>query len=388
MLLNVRKPPTYVDIAVSLSQKVAQSSVKRDAEAGISEDEIKPLRESGLLDLMVPKEYGGGGATWVEALKIVSELSKAEGSIGQLYGNHLNLTVLSHISGTPEQKETYYRCAARNQWLWANAIDRWDTKLKITPEGDRFRLDGVKHFDSVVAAADLRVFSAWQEGVQDPFFCIIPKDRLGIISNWDKMGQSRADSGSFIFHNVLIDKDEILLSPNPSDSAFASFMGILAQLTKTYVGLGIGQGALEAIQGYTETISQLKPTSGVDSVAQDSYSPGDYNDLWIELKTALRLADEVAELVQTAWEKELRLTHEQRQDVANAVFSAEVFTTRVGWMIANRMFELRGNSTTATNSIFDRYWQNLRTFGGVSMPWQGAPQTWMRTHFPLQQAFC
>jgi alkylation response protein AidB-like acyl-CoA dehydrogenase len=387
MLLDVRKPPKYLNVAVSLSQELAQSAVKHDATDGISEYEIERLRESGLLPLVVPKEYGGAGATWIDALKIVYELSKADGSIGQLYGNHLNLTVLSHISGTPEQKEKYYRYTAQNHGLWANAIDTWDTRLRIIPEGNSFRLNGVKRFDSIVAAADVRVFSAWQEGVQEPFFCIIPKDRPGVISNGDNIGQERTDSGSFIFDNVLMEKDEILEPPNPPDSAFATFMGIIAQFTKTYVALGIGQGALEAIQEYRETISQPKLTSAVDSVAQDPYTLGDYGDLWIELKTAIKLADGVAELVQVAWEKELRLTHEERGDVVNAVFSAEVFATRVGLMIANRMFELMGN-TTATNSRFDRYLQNLRTFGGVSMPWQGAPQTWTLTNFPRQQAPC
>ena len=386
MLLNVRKPPNYLDIAVSLSQELAQAAKKRGAQAEISEYEIQQLRESGLLELLVPQEYGGTGATWVDALKIVYELSKAEGSIGQLYGNHLNLTVLSHLSGTAQQKEKYYRYTARNHGLWASAIDTWDTRLSIIPEGDRFRLNGVKRFDSLLAAADLRVFSAWQEGVQQPFFCIIPKDRLGVTSDWDKIGQERGDSGTFTFHNVLIEKDEILAPHHLPNSAFATLTGIIAQLTKTYVGLGIGQGALQAIE--QETIRQPNLSSTVDSVALDPYTLGNYGDVWIELKTAMRLADDVAEYLQVAWEKGFQLTHEERQDVANAVFSAEVYATRVGLMITNRMFEVMGNSTTVSNRRFERYWQNLHTFGGVSMPWHGVPQTWTLTHFPRQQTPC
>lgn len=378
MLLEVRKAPTYLDAAVSLSQELAQDAVRGDAKAGISEYQIERLRESGLLPLVVPKEYGGSGATWVEALNIVYELSKADGSIGQLYGNHLNLTLLSQISGTPEQKEKYYRYTSQNHGLWANAIDTWDTRLKISAEGDYFRLNGVKSFDSVVAAADLRVFSAWQDGVQEPFFCLIPKDRRGIISN----------SNSFIFRNVLVEKDEIWDFPNPSVNAFAPFLGIIAQLTKTYVSLGIGQGALELIQEHQKAIGQLKSASIVDSAAQDFHTLSDRSDLWIELKTALRLAEQVAALVQAAWEKGLRLTHEQRQDVANAVFSAEVFATRVGVTIANHIVELMGNSTPATTHNFNHYWKDLRTFAGVSMPWHGVPQTWMLTNVVKQHTPC
>jgi alkylation response protein AidB-like acyl-CoA dehydrogenase len=367
MLLDVRKPPNYRDVAVALSQELKREAFQRDTNAGISENEIERLRNSELLPLVVPKQYGGIGATWGEALKIVYELSQADGSIGQLYGNHLNLTVLSHICGTSEQTEKYYRYTARNHWLWANAIDTWDTRLTISPEGDRFRLNGVKCFDGIVEAADLRVFSAWQEGMCEPLFCLIPKDRLGVTSN----------NSSFIFNNVLIENDEILQSPNSCDYAIASFLGIIAQLTKTYVSLGIGQSALDAIQKHRTTIKHRKFTSGVDSTAQVSHTLNDFGDLWIELTTAIRLADQVATLVQTAWDKGLRLTYEERQDVANAVFSAEVFATRVGLTIANRLFELG-----ATNCGLNRYWRNLRTFGGVSMPWQGVPQTWTLNNFP------
>ncbi len=378
MLLDVRKPRNYRNVAASLSQEFAKSAAYKDANAGISEYEIEQLRKSGLLPLVVPKDYGGVGATWTEALNVVCELSKADGLIGQLYGNHLNLTVLSHISGTPAQKEKYYRYTALNHCLWANAIDTWDTRLRISPEGDRFRLNGVKCFDFVVAAADLRVFSAWQQGVQEAFFCVIPRDRPGVSAN----------GSSFIFHNVLVEKDEIWEPPNSPDNAFATFLGIIAQLTKTYVSLGIGQGALEAIQEYTTSTSQLKLTSTRDSAAQDSNTLGDRGDLWLELTTAMRLADQVAALVQAAWENGLRLTHEERQEVANAVFSAEVFATRVGLTIANHLFELIDNSTTATHFGFDRYWRNLRTFGGVSMPWYGVPRAGMLTHFSPEQAPC
>lgn len=366
MLLDVRKPPNYRDVAVALSEELKREAVKRDTNTEISDNEIERLRNSGLLPLVVPKQDGGIGATWGEALKIVYELSQADGSIGQLYGNHLNLTVLSHICGTPEQTEKYYRYTARNHWLWANAIDTWDTRLTITPESDRFRLNGVKCFDNIVAVADLRVFSAWQEGICEPLFCLIPKNRLGVTSN----------HSSFIFNNVLIENDEILQSPNSCDCAIASFLGIIAQLTKTYVSLGIGQGALDAIQEHRTIIRHPQFAASIDSATPASHTLSDFGDLWIELTTAIRLADQVAALVQTAWEKGLRLTHEERQDVANAVFSAEVFATRVGLTIANHLFELG-----AINCGLNRYWRNLRTFGGVSMPWQGVPQTWMLRNF-------
>ncbi|MEH1852618.1 MAG: acyl-CoA dehydrogenase family protein [Nostoc sp.] len=70
MVLDITKPKDYIDLATSLSKELAQSAVERDAKAGVPEEEINKLRESGLLPLIVPKQYGGIGATWIDALKV------------------------------------------------------------------------------------------------------------------------------------------------------------------------------------------------------------------------------------------------------------------------------------------------------------------------------
>jgi alkylation response protein AidB-like acyl-CoA dehydrogenase len=368
---DIKKPKDYIDIAMSLSKELAQSAVERDVKAGCPEEEVKRLRSSGLLPLVIPKQYGGIGATWVDAFKIVQELSKSDGSIGHLYGNHLMLTVFSHIWGTSTQKEKYYRETVQNNWFWANAINTKDTRLKITPDGDNFRVNGVKSFGTGISVADVRVFSAVPDMVNWNLFFVIPQDREGIISNqdWDNIGQRRTDSNSFTFNDVLVYKDEIL--EPPMDSAFATFTSIISQLIKTYVYLGITEGAFEAGCEYTRTNSKPWITSGVNSATEDPYILHHYGEFWIELQSAKALAAQAAQKVQVAWSKDITLTHEERGEVAIlpqgvaaaiAVFAAKALATRVGLNITNRIFEVMGASSTARKYGFDRYWRDLRTF--------------------------
>ena len=314
--LLVKESKDWIQIASSLGQELTETAVERDIKAGIPDLEIQRLRESGLLSLIVPKAYNGVGATWIEALKIVQQLSQADGSIGQLYGNHLNLVALGHVSGTPEQKDRYYQETAQKNLFWANAINTRDTRLKISPEGENFRVNGVKSFGTGIASADLRVFSAVQDGVEYPLLFVIPKDRSGVVSNqdWDNIGQRRTDSDTFTFHDVLVKKDEVLGYPHPPDSAFSTFLGIIAQLTKTYVYLGISQGAFTAAKEYTTTISKPWITSGVESAAKDPYILHHYGELWTELQAAILLADQAAVKTQQAWEKDVDLTAEERGD--------------------------------------------------------------------------
>ncbi|MUH00769.1 monooxygenase [Scytonema sp. UIC 10036] len=361
---ELQKAQDWIAIASSLSQELAKTAVERDTRAGTPDIEVQRLRETGLLPLIVPKEYGGIGATWVEALKIVQELSKADGSIGQLYGNHLNLTALSHVAGTPEQKDRYYRETVQKNLFWANAINTRDTRLKISPDGEHFRVDGVKSFGTGVGISDLRVFAAVQDGVEVPLTFVIPKDREGLesLQDWDNFGQRRTDSATFTFHNVLVYNNEVLGYPTPPDNAFATFLGIIAQLTKTYVYLGITEGAFTAAKHYTST--QTKPwiTSGVESATLDPYILHNYGEFWTKLQAATTLADRVALQVQQAWDKGVELTNQERGEVAIAVFSAKAFATTVGLEIVTNIFNVTGTRSTANQYGFDRYWRDLRTF--------------------------
>jgi alkylation response protein AidB-like acyl-CoA dehydrogenase len=136
----------YVAIATTLAQELATYAVERDRQAGLPNEEIQQIRASGLLPLVVPKIYGGLGATWIEALKVVQEIAKAEGSSGQLYANQLILSILPLVSGTEAQVERYCRATAQHHLFWGNAFNTRDTRLQIEPEGDHYRVNGFKSF--------------------------------------------------------------------------------------------------------------------------------------------------------------------------------------------------------------------------------------------------
>ncbi len=354
----------YVAIAATLSKELAVKAVERDREAGIPAQEVQWLRESGLLPLVVPQAYGGAGATWMEAFKVVQELAKADGSIGQLYANQIILSVLPQIVGTPAQAERYYRATAQNHLFWGNALNARDTRLKIEPEGDHFRANGTKTFGTGTVAADLRAFSAMQDGVEFPIVFVLPKEREGIVYNndWDNMGQRRTASGSFTFHNVLVTPDEILGPPPSPEGAFATFLFVVNQLAKTHVYLGITEGAFEAAKDYTTTMTRPWITSGVDHASKDPYIIHHYGELWMQLKAAIGLAEQAGQQVQAAWDKGDALTHEERGEIAIAVYTAKAFATKVGLDITTRIFDVMGARSTAARYGFDRYWRDLRTF--------------------------
>lgn len=363
-LFEQEKVSNYQTIAAEAFHQLAATATQRDVQAGSPEQEVQILRNTGLLKLAIPKEYGGAGAGWVDIYKAVQMVAKADGSTGQLYANHVCLTNMCKPMGRPGQAEHYYRLTAEQNLFWGNAFNGRDMRLKIEPEGDHFRVNGIKSFGTGVIVSDLRAITAYQDGIPFPIAFVIPKDREGIVYNddWNNIGQRRTASGSFTFNNVFVTPDELVGPPANPDSAFMTFMFLVTQLSKVYVYLGIAEGALEAAKQYTLTSTRPWLNSGVEQASKDPYILHQYGELWTELQAAIALSDRAAQRIQQGWDKGDDLTHQERGEVAIAVYSAKAMAIKAGLDITTRIFDVMGARATSANYGFDRYWRDLRTF--------------------------
>lgn len=83
-LLDIAELKDYIALAKSLAQEFATTAAQRDELGGNPKYERDRLRESGLLNLIVPKEYGGIGENWTAALKIVREFASVDSSIAHI----------------------------------------------------------------------------------------------------------------------------------------------------------------------------------------------------------------------------------------------------------------------------------------------------------------
>jgi alkylation response protein AidB-like acyl-CoA dehydrogenase len=365
-MLQIIKSKTtdYQAVAANVAQALAAQAVERDRQGGIPEEEVNLLKKSGLLLLSVPQKYGGVGATWSEVCKVIQTLSQADGSSGQLYANHITLVTGGEAIGRLGQAEQFYRLTSQQNLFWANAVNARDARLKITPDGDSFLVNGIKSFGTGVVVGDLNVIAAIQEGVDNPIIFVLPKDREGLTYNydWHNMGQRRTASGSYTFDNVRVNPAEILGPPPVLESAFPTLIFLVTQLSKTFIYLGIAEGALAVAREYTLTNTRPWISSGVDRAANDPFILNHYGEFWTQLQAAIALASTAAEKIDRGWQKGVNLTFEERGEIAIAVSAAKAFATKVGLDITTRMFEVTGSRATASCYGFDRYWRDLRTF--------------------------
>lgn len=93
----------WVERARAVAAILAQDAPQRDIDNKAPAAEISLLKSSGLLKVLGPKAYGGGGEPWDTGYKLIREVAKGDGSIGMLLGYHLLWSTTANVVGTEEQ---------------------------------------------------------------------------------------------------------------------------------------------------------------------------------------------------------------------------------------------------------------------------------------------
>ena len=123
----------------------------------------------------------------------------------------------------------------------------------------------------------------------------------------------------------------------------------------------MAEGAFEEARRFTRTESRPWFKSGVSEAGQDPYVLAHYGEFWVGLESSRLLVERAAALFDAAWQQGDQLTAEQRGQVAVAVSTAQVASSRPGLDLSSRLFEVTGARATQAALRLDRFWRNLRT---------------------------
>lgn len=379
--LSTALPPLHTltrteqrEVVEKVAAELAATAVARDKQGGTALLQRQLLRDSGLLTLAVPQEFGGQGWSWPDIYPVIRRLTEADSSLGHLFAfQHLQVASVL-LYGSAEQKRELLTQTVQKKWFWGNATNGRDPRLSLRRDGVSFVLDGVKSFCSGAADADAFVLTAPVPSkaggpVDDRLFLWLPGDRQGlrVDTDWDAIGQRQTDSVSVHFDNVKVAASEIL-GGLPSDNLLArrrtpwqTLRSTVSQLILTEIYIGNAQAALAAARDYAIKKARPWPDSDADSVVADRYVQKHFGELWVALQGAIALADKAALSLQAAWEKGEALTAAERAEAALAVFTAKASATRAALEITSRIFEPIGAGATLSQYGHDRFWRNVRT---------------------------
>ncbi|KAE9658191.1 monooxygenase [Pseudomonas sp. PB105] len=356
--------PSPLQTAKLLAAEFALSAVERDERGGTPKTERDALRQSGLLALSIPTQYGGLGARWSDTLGIVREFAKVDSSIAHVFGFHHLMLATVRLFSRPDQWQPWFEQTARKNWFWGNALNPLDTRTVVKDFGGWREFSGKKSFCSGASDSQMLIASAVDENAGGKLLiAAIPSGRSGITlhNDWNNIGQRQTDSGSASFERVRVEESELLLDPGPLSTPFACLRPLIAQLTFTHMFLGIAEGAFEEARTYTLTETRAWHKSSAEDVRQDPYVLHHYGEFWVALEGVRLLVERAAELLDQAWAKGPNLSEHERGQLAIAIATAKVAATRQGLDLCSRLFEVTGARSTHASLRLDRHWRNLRT---------------------------
>lgn len=354
----------WLTITDQLSARLAESAVERDRLGGHASFERELIRDSGLLTLAVPTEYGGQGQPWSLVYHVVRRLARVDSALAHVFAFHHLQVGSVLLYGNQHQQQRLLTATAQEHLFWGNTLNPLDKRTVATERGNGgFILQGKKGFCSGARGSDYLTVSAWHEPSQSLVIAAVPTHRPGITvhDDWDAIGQRQTDSGTVSFEQVEVLESEVLLPPGFTWSPSAQFRACLAQLVLVNLYVGIAEGAFEEAKRFT--LEQGRPwlASEAAQAQDDPYLQRHFGELWVKLRSAQVLADIAGDIAQRHFVKRTAISAENRGEAAIAIAEAKVVAHQAALDASSRLFDIAGARATARPLGMDRFWRNART---------------------------
>lgn len=341
--------------------------VERDRALATPHDEVRLLKQAGLVTLLGPTAHGGAGQPGDVAYRVVRRVAEGDGSIGQLLGYHYLWSRLPAFFGTPAQAERIDATATERAWFFGGAVNPRDADLVAVDLGDELAFSGRKTFSTGSKVSDVTWLEAAVAGHEPHVFALAPSGHPGITfhDGWDALGQRLTESGSVTVSDVVLPWSDALgwVDKEFRPRVYNTLCLVAIQLVFTNFYLGIAQGGLRTALAYTRQHTRAWPYGGDDreSAVDEPYVLDTYGDLQAKLWAAEALVDRAgAELTALHVDPDA-LTPRRRGEVAVLVAAAKQRAVDVGLEIGTRLYEVTGARATASSFGFDRFWRNIRT---------------------------
>src|SRR3954452_19255884 len=268
--------PEYAELRATVRKlaqdKVAPRAREIDTDATYPDDLFEVFRDAGLLGLVIPEQYGGGGAGILGLTLAIEEIAKYSNTAALM----LLLTRLPTgpvlIAGSEEQRQQYVRPIAtgdqRAGFGFAEpqaGSDVVGMRTKAVRDGDDWILNGTKCWMSGVVQADWYcVFAKTgpaDSRKHDDISCFIVELSLPGVSvgrTDDKMGVRGVDTGELLLDDVRVPAENVVGEVGGFRLAMLGLNSMRPIVAAR--GIGLAEGALMYAVEY---VKQRKAFSGV-----------------------------------------------------------------------------------------------------------------------------
>ncbi|WP_084396876.1 acyl-CoA dehydrogenase family protein [Henriciella aquimarina] len=338
------------DLAPGIQARAAEADKRRKPH----DDSIKELIDAGIVQMFVPKKWGGSEAslsTMQEVVSIISAACPSTGWIAAFYIVH-NIYIGKYPKRT--QEELY----GKNGYVLLPAATA--PNLSASKVDGGWEVSGRALWGSGVMHADWVMMSGMTDLGQRSF--LMPVGDVDVQDNWHFIGMSGTGSNDYVADKVFVpdhlslDMDEVFAGPTEGsrlheNPLYSVPLLMLAYCTFYPVITGSLTGALRAYEAIVD--KRVRNFSG--SVVKDQQNT---QILLGNFQVATQVANELA---RAAFERTEKIMHSRPFTVEDRLYAKgqTAFTSNHCRDTVNKMMSVAGSSNFHTDQPLQRIWRDL-----------------------------
>ena len=207
-----RRDTDWSGIAERIASQIAPDVAEADRSGEFPFRAFDLVRETGLVSMLVPADFGGGGATHEQACEVLRVLGAVDPSTAVTLSMHFHLVATQlwrHKHGQDAAK-VFAKVADERAILISTGASDWvDASGTATAVEGGWRVSARKTPSSGCPAGDVLVTSIrWEEAPDGPavIHCTVPFAARGVSieETWDTMGMRATGSHTVVLDEVFV----------------------------------------------------------------------------------------------------------------------------------------------------------------------------------------
>jgi butyryl-CoA dehydrogenase len=343
----------------------AQTTLKRraieiDANSEFPRDMMSDMGRLGVLGMTTPPGYGGQANTVLAYMMCMEEVARACGSTALSLAAHNSLSINSIlINGSEEQKRHYLPPLAKGEHIGAwgltepgSGSDAGGLASFAARDGDGWRINGSKVFCTNAHYADTLTIIVKTDraakGNKGISAFVLSKGTKGLkYGNLaDKMGLKGSATSELFFEEMWLPQEQML---GPEGSGFRGALATLARgrISIGAFGLGLAQGALDAVEEYVKGGAQQAEADG-RPLLENQFFQHALADIAVDVEAARLLVYQAAALADAGEEFVPQNSY------------AKLHSSEAGMRAATRAVQLLGEMGTTKRSFAERVFRDVK----------------------------
>jgi len=347
--------------------RIAAGAVAREQSRSLPYEAILWLKEAGFGAVRVPVEYGGGGASLPQLFQLLIELAEADSNVPQALRGHFAFAEDRLNAAPGPARDLWFKRFVEGDivgcaWTEIGSVAIGDVITRVSPDGDKWRLNGEKFYSTGSIFSDWIDVYARRSDTGGDVIAAVRARQPGIVQSddWDGFGQRTTGSGTAHFVDAEVEAENLI-----DFATRFKYQTAFYQLVLLATLAGIGRAALRDVAHEVRNRKRIYSHGNAPRVSEDAQVQqvvGEISALvYAAEASAVRAAQpaQQAYLARFAGDDEAERAANVAAEIQSA--TAQVVVTELIQRATSELFNALGASDIRQGKALDRHWRNART---------------------------